>query len=164
MQARASSTKCAYCGPHPAGHVPSRAAHGSAGATRASASLSTDTTPPQPARAKHAAAACSQASRANGGGIAVVPVGSDSGPLSCLLARSSTSLGQQQSSCRPVGHVIGKGLANLAAEEDLLTLKEPIEAGKVTPVIDKTYPLSEAAEAIRYLEAGHARGKLVIRV
>jgi NADPH:quinone reductase-like Zn-dependent oxidoreductase len=43
-------------------------------------------------------------------------------------------------------------------------VKDLIEAGKVTPVIDRTYPLSEAAEAMRYLEAGHARGKIVIRV
>lgn len=48
--------------------------------------------------------------------------------------------------------------------DDLLTLKELIEAGKVTPVIDRTYPLSETAQAIRYLEAGHARGKVVITV
>ena len=38
--------------------------------------------------------------------------------------------------------------------EDLLVLKELIEAGKVTPVIDRTYPLSEVPEAIRYLERG----------
>ncbi len=43
-------------------------------------------------------------------------------------------------------------------------MKELIEAGKVTPVIDRTYPLSETAEAIRYLEEGHARGKIVITV
>jgi len=48
--------------------------------------------------------------------------------------------------------------------EDLVVLKEFIEAGKVTPVIDRTYPLDEAPEAIRYLEAGHARGKIVITV
>jgi NADPH:quinone reductase-like Zn-dependent oxidoreductase len=47
---------------------------------------------------------------------------------------------------------------------DLVVLKELIEAGKVTPVIDRTYSLSEVPEAIRYLEAGHARGKIVIRV
>jgi NADPH:quinone reductase-like Zn-dependent oxidoreductase len=47
---------------------------------------------------------------------------------------------------------------------DLLVLKELIEAGKVTPVIDRTYPLHEAPEAIRYLEQGHARGKVVITV
>jgi NADPH:quinone reductase-like Zn-dependent oxidoreductase len=48
--------------------------------------------------------------------------------------------------------------------EDLLVLKELIESGKVTPVIDRTYPLSEVPEAIRYLEEGHARGKVVIAV
>ena len=48
--------------------------------------------------------------------------------------------------------------------EDLLVLKELIESGKITPVIDKTYPLSEVPEAIRYLEGGRARGKVVISV
>jgi NADPH:quinone reductase-like Zn-dependent oxidoreductase len=48
--------------------------------------------------------------------------------------------------------------------EDLVALKELIEAGKVTPIIDRTYPLSEAPEAIRNLAEGHARGKLVISV
>jgi NADPH:quinone reductase-like Zn-dependent oxidoreductase len=43
-------------------------------------------------------------------------------------------------------------------------LKELIEAGKVTPVIDRTFPLSEVPEAIRYLESGQARGKLVVAV
>jgi NADPH:quinone reductase-like Zn-dependent oxidoreductase len=46
--------------------------------------------------------------------------------------------------------------------EDMIALKELIEAGKVTPVIDRTYPLSEAPQAIRYVEQGHARGKVVI--
>ena len=47
---------------------------------------------------------------------------------------------------------------------DLVVLKELIEAGKVTPVIDRTYPLREAPQAIRYLEQGHAGGKVVITV
>ena len=47
---------------------------------------------------------------------------------------------------------------------DLQVLTELIEAGKITPVIDRTYPLSEAPEAIRYMEEGHARGKVVITV
>jgi NADPH:quinone reductase-like Zn-dependent oxidoreductase len=46
--------------------------------------------------------------------------------------------------------------------EDLVALKKLIEAGKITPVIDKTYPLNETPEAIRYLNEGHARGKVVI--
>ncbi|MBA2624354.1 MAG: NAD(P)-dependent alcohol dehydrogenase [Acidimicrobiia bacterium] len=48
--------------------------------------------------------------------------------------------------------------------EDLLVLKELVESGKVAPVIDRTYPLAEVPEAIRYLEEGHARGKVVISV
>lgn len=48
--------------------------------------------------------------------------------------------------------------------KDLVFLKELIEAGNVVPVIDRRYPLSEAAEAIRYLEEGQARGKVVITV
>lgn len=47
---------------------------------------------------------------------------------------------------------------------DLIALTELIEAGKVTPVIDRTYPLSRTPEAIRYLEQGHAQGKVVITV
>jgi len=48
--------------------------------------------------------------------------------------------------------------------KDLTFLKELIEAGKVTPVIDRTYPLSETPEAFRYLEEKHAQGKVVITV
>jgi NADPH:quinone reductase-like Zn-dependent oxidoreductase len=48
--------------------------------------------------------------------------------------------------------------------EDLLTLKALIEAGDVTPVIDRTYTLSETAEAMRYLDTGRARGKVVVTV
>lgn len=46
--------------------------------------------------------------------------------------------------------------------EDLITLRELMEAGKVAPVIDRRYRLNEVPEAIRYLEEGHARGKVVI--
>lgn len=48
--------------------------------------------------------------------------------------------------------------------DDLAVIKELIEAGKVVPVIDRSYPLSEIAEAIRYYGEGHARGKVVIRI
>ena len=48
--------------------------------------------------------------------------------------------------------------------EDFEALRELIEAGKVTPVIDRIYPLNEAPEAIRYLQEGHARGKIVLTV
>ncbi|MGD0707350.1 MAG: NAD(P)-dependent alcohol dehydrogenase [Anaerolineaceae bacterium] len=61
----------------------------------------------------------------------------------------------------------GKKVAVLSAtinHEDLVFLKDLIEAGKVTPVIDRTYSLSEVPEAIRYMDAGHVGGKIVIRV
>jgi NADPH:quinone reductase-like Zn-dependent oxidoreductase len=47
---------------------------------------------------------------------------------------------------------------------DMLVLKELVEAGEVTPVIDRSFPLAEVPEAIRYLEQGRARGKVVIDV
>jgi len=62
-----------------------------------------------------------------------------------------------------VGQKLG-GLNSKVKQEDLQVLKELIEAGKVTPVIDRTYPLIEAPDAIRYLAEGHARGKIVITV
>ena len=46
--------------------------------------------------------------------------------------------------------------------DDLVVLTELIESGKVTPVIDSTYPLREAAEALSHYGAGHARGKVTI--
>lgn len=49
-------------------------------------------------------------------------------------------------------------------KKDLGVLKELLEAGKVVPVIDRRYPLSEVPEALRYLEEGHARGKVVITI
>ena len=47
---------------------------------------------------------------------------------------------------------------------DLACVKELLEVGKVVPVIDRCYPLREVPDAIRYLEQGHARGKVVISV
>jgi NADPH:quinone reductase-like Zn-dependent oxidoreductase len=49
-------------------------------------------------------------------------------------------------------------------KKDLLTMKDLLEAGKVKPVIDRCYPLKETADALRYLEEGHAQGKVVIIV
>jgi NADPH:quinone reductase-like Zn-dependent oxidoreductase len=57
-----------------------------------------------------------------------------------------------------------RGLATKIAQEDLIALAELVEAGTVTPVIDRTYPLIEAPDAIRHLEEGHAAGKIVITV
>jgi NADPH:quinone reductase-like Zn-dependent oxidoreductase len=50
----------------------------------------------------------------------------------------------------------------LQNKDDLAVLRDLLEAGKVIPVIDRTHPLCKAAEAIGYLEQGHARGKVVI--
>jgi NADPH:quinone reductase-like Zn-dependent oxidoreductase len=52
-------------------------------------------------------------------------------------------------------------IANIS-RDDLATFGELISAGKVTPVIDRRYPLSETADAMAYAEQGHARGKVVI--
>ena len=62
---------------------------------------------------------------------------------------------------------VGQKLGTFVSEEnheDMIVLNELIESGKVTPVIDRTYPLSEVPEAIRYLQEGHAQGKVVITV
>ena len=56
----------------------------------------------------------------------------------------------------------GRPYLSMPKLKDLTFLKELIEAGKVTPAIDRTYPLSDAADAFRYLGNGHARGKVVI--
>ena len=57
-----------------------------------------------------------------------------------------------------------RGLFSVVGKGDLELLGEHIEAGRVTPVIDRTFPLTEVPEAIRYLEEGHATGKVVITV
>ena len=53
---------------------------------------------------------------------------------------------------------------NKESHEYMLVLKDLIESGKVTPVVDRTYPLAEVPEAIRFLEGGHAQGQVVIGV
>ncbi len=77
---------------------------------------------------------------------------------------------------RPVARALGAILRSRFARQklvpfiaqrsadDLDLLRELIEAGKVTPVVDRQYPLQEVPEAIRYLEEGHAQGKVVIAV
>ena len=77
------------------------------------------------------------------------------GPIARLLTAIVTS--------RFVGQRMLPFLSTVR-RDDLLVLKDLIEAGKVRPVIDRTYQLSEIPEAIRYLEAGHAQGKVVITV
>ena len=54
------------------------------------------------------------------------------------------------------------GLTTRLNQTDMALLKELLEAGKVVPVIDACYPLKETAEAFRYFEKEHARGKVVL--
>jgi NADPH:quinone reductase-like Zn-dependent oxidoreductase len=49
-------------------------------------------------------------------------------------------------------------------QKDLVFLKDLFEAGKLVPIIDRRYSFSEVPEALRYLEEGHAQGKVVITV
>jgi NADPH:quinone reductase-like Zn-dependent oxidoreductase len=76
----------------------------------------------------------------------------------------------------PLGHIVKVRLASLRASQrvvffisklinqDLEVLRELLEAGTVTPVVERSYALAEAANALRYLGEGHAQGKLVIIV
>jgi len=77
------------------------------------------------------------------------------GPLPHLLAGLVLSRFSKQ---RMVFFIAGSN------NDDLIVLKDLIEAGKVTPVIDRLYPLSEIREALNYLGEGHARGKIVITI
>lgn len=78
------------------------------------------------------------------------------GPLGQALKLGVGSLGGSR-------RVVAPFLAKII-KEDLVTLQKLLEAGTVTPVIDRQYELSEVPEALRYLGAGHARGKIVITV
>ncbi|MFF1298977.1 MULTISPECIES: NAD(P)-dependent alcohol dehydrogenase [unclassified Streptomyces] len=92
-------------------------------------------------------------------GTAVFVGGEDAGPVLGGLDRwvrglvLSAFVGQR---LRPVFAV--------TRQQDLLTLKALVETGAITPVIDRAYPLAEAADAVRHLEKGHPRGKLVVTV
>ena len=57
-----------------------------------------------------------------------------------------------------------RALSGKPSQSDLSAITALIEAEKVVPVIDRVYPLPEVPDAIRYLEEGHARGKVVITV
>lgn len=57
-----------------------------------------------------------------------------------------------------------RNLVSLSRQEDLLALKDLAEQGRITPAIDRAYPLGEAPAALRHLRDGHPRGKLVITV
>lgn len=91
----------------------------------------------------------------NATGIYVMAGGSTKQIFQALLLGSWMSRG---------GDKQMRSLSGKPSQSDLISVAELIKAGKVTPVIDKRYPLSETPEAIRYLEEGHARGKVVITV
>lgn len=57
-----------------------------------------------------------------------------------------------------------KPFTSVEKRQDLLTLVDFLTTGKITPLIDRTYPLDEAADALRYVGAGHTRGKVVVTV
>jgi NADPH:quinone reductase-like Zn-dependent oxidoreductase len=63
-----------------------------------------------------------------------------------------------------VGQQKARMLLATARDKDLQALTKMIEAGTVTPVIDRTYPLEQAADALRHLGQGHPRGKLVLTI
>ncbi len=58
----------------------------------------------------------------------------------------------------------GRLFVSMPNHADLVFLRNLIDSGRVSPVLDRTYPLSDTPEAFRYLERGHARGKVVITV
>ena len=90
-----------------------------------------------------------------------VPVGGTSGPwMIGPLARFIATLVLSWF----VSQTLVKFFLAKSSKEDLTIICELMKAGKVTPVIDKRCRLSDVPEAIRYLEKGHARGKVVITV
>jgi NADPH:quinone reductase-like Zn-dependent oxidoreductase len=91
----------------------------------------------------------------NHGGICVVAGGGVAQMLQALLLGPLLSrIGNKK---------IRSFLANIN-HRDLVRLKELLETGRVVPVIDRRYPLSDTADALRYLEEHHARGKVVLAV
>jgi NADPH:quinone reductase-like Zn-dependent oxidoreductase len=95
-------------------------------------------------------------------------------PANCRRALKSEGILLPNSGTAGMGYILNAAFSSIFVrkqgspflaepkQEDLVYLKELIESGKVTPVIDRSYPLSETPEAFRHLEQGHARGKVVI--
>ena len=83
----------------------------------------------------------------------------DKGRLLGPMTRAVTALLLSRAGGRPVTFFLAR-----PTRDDLGVLRDLLLAGKISPVIDRTYPLSEVPEAISYLEQGHASGKAVITV
>lgn len=89
------------------------------------------------------------------------------GRLVMVGAKNITVLLLRALQARVFSWLVGQKLGFLVARlthEDLTIVGELIEAGKVKPVIDRRYTLSDVPQAFRYLEEGHARGKIVVRM
>ncbi|HWM23429.1 MAG TPA: NAD(P)-dependent alcohol dehydrogenase [Chthoniobacterales bacterium] len=85
--------------------------------------------------------------------------GPDEGGLIGPMARMVQALLMSPFISQKMGMMMAK-----ASQNDLKALADLMQAGKVTTVIDRTYPLSEVREAVRYLESGRARGKIIIAI
>ncbi len=83
--------------------------------------------------------------------------GPDAGPWIGVFVGAIKALVLSQFVSQDMGMFLSE-----TSPKDLEILRDLMQAGKVTPVIDRRYPLAEAADAMRYLEEGHARGKVVI--
>lgn len=107
--------------------------------------------------ANHSLLACRRALQPRGTyiGAGVLAVQSLTGLLARLIAASVLSRFVSQSFVTVMARI---------RKEDLAVMRELMAAGTVTPVIDRRYELSEVPEAIRYMEAGHARGKVIITI
>jgi NADPH:quinone reductase-like Zn-dependent oxidoreductase len=62
------------------------------------------------------------------------------------------------------GRHVGDIFSGTPPTEDLIFMKELLESGKISPVIDRTYPLSDTPAAMGYAALGHARGKVVVTI
>ena len=89
----------------------------------------------------------------SGGGVS--EGGSFVGPMALFIKASCCHASSITGCCQ---------LTEQPSRENLAALRELVESGAVTPVVDRTYPLSDVPEAIRYLEVEHAQAKVVITV
>jgi len=87
----------------------------------------------------------------------LVLVGADKRGGLAIFTRIGGAFARSRLLRQRISFFVAKG-----THDDLVVLKELIEAGKICPAIDRTYPLSEGAEAVRYLGSGQARAKVVI--